>query len=85
MSLLINEECINCGACEPECPNKAIYAAGEEYELKVDLLPPWPSRALTANLRLKTGISEAPEDTINVYARITPRVSADRSLLPQTE
>ena len=33
MSLLINEECINCGACEPECPNTAIYAGGEEYEL----------------------------------------------------
>ena len=31
MALLINEECINCGACEPECPNKAIYAGGEEY------------------------------------------------------
>lgn len=24
MALLINEECINCGACEPECPNNAI-------------------------------------------------------------
>jgi len=53
--------------------------AGEEYELKVDLLPPWPARALTANLTLKTGISEAPEDTINVYARVMPRLSADRS------
>ena len=33
MALLINEECINCGACEPECPNTAIYPGGEEYEL----------------------------------------------------
>ncbi len=33
MSYTISEECINCGACEPECPNKAIYAGGEEYEL----------------------------------------------------
>ena len=24
MALLINEDCINCGACEPECPNNAI-------------------------------------------------------------
>lgn len=24
MAYLINEECINCGACEPECPNEAI-------------------------------------------------------------
>ena len=24
MSTMITEECINCGACEPECPNGAI-------------------------------------------------------------
>ena len=24
MAKKINEECINCGACEPECPNDAI-------------------------------------------------------------
>jgi ferredoxin len=29
MALKITEECINCGACEPECPNEAI-SAGEE-------------------------------------------------------
>lgn len=25
MAIMITEECINCGACEPECPNNAIY------------------------------------------------------------
>ena len=34
MSTLITEECINCGACEPECPNTAIYAGGVQWELK---------------------------------------------------
>ena len=29
MALLITEECINCGACEPECPNTAIYEGGK--------------------------------------------------------
>jgi len=24
MAYKINEECISCGACEPECPNEAI-------------------------------------------------------------
>jgi ferredoxin len=24
MAIKITEECINCGACEPECPNNAI-------------------------------------------------------------
>ena len=28
MSTMITEECINCGACEPECPNTAIYEGG---------------------------------------------------------
>jgi ferredoxin len=39
MALMINEECINCGACEPECPNTAIYAGGEEYELNGQSFP----------------------------------------------
>jgi ferredoxin len=33
MSTLITEECINCGACEPECPNTAIYEGGAQWEL----------------------------------------------------
>lgn len=32
MATMITDECINCGACEPECPNIAIYSVGEEYE-----------------------------------------------------
>jgi ferredoxin len=33
MATTITTECINCGACEPECPNTAIYAGGVEWEL----------------------------------------------------
>ena len=33
MSLTITDECINCGACEPECPNEAIYEGDEIYEI----------------------------------------------------
>ena len=33
MATIITSECINCGACEPECPNTAIYAGGVEWEL----------------------------------------------------
>ncbi len=32
MATMITEECINCGACEPECPNVAIYAGGVQFE-----------------------------------------------------
>ena len=31
MATMITEECINCGACEPECPNEAISAGDEIY------------------------------------------------------
>jgi ferredoxin len=33
MATVITEACINCGACEPECPNTAIYQGGVEWEL----------------------------------------------------
>jgi ferredoxin len=32
MATMITDECINCAACEPECPNTAIYAGGVQYE-----------------------------------------------------
>lgn len=31
MAIKITEECINCGACEPECPNIAIYSGGVNW------------------------------------------------------
>lgn len=31
MAIIITDECINCGACEPECPNTAIYEGGVEW------------------------------------------------------
>jgi len=34
MAIIITDECINCGACEPECPNTAIYEGAEEWKYK---------------------------------------------------
>jgi len=31
MAIIITDECINCGACEPECPNNAIYEGDVEW------------------------------------------------------
>ena len=31
MAIKITDECINCAACEPECPNTAIYEPGAEW------------------------------------------------------
>ncbi|HEY0749647.1 MAG TPA: 4Fe-4S dicluster domain-containing protein [Chitinophagaceae bacterium] len=33
MAIKITEDCINCGACEPECPNHAIYEGGVEWTI----------------------------------------------------
>lgn len=33
MAIIITDECINCGACEPECPNTAIYEGGVEWKM----------------------------------------------------
>ena len=37
MATLITDVCINCGACEPECPNEAISEGVEYYTIDPDL------------------------------------------------
>ncbi|MBT3559928.1 MAG: 4Fe-4S dicluster domain-containing protein [Flavobacteriaceae bacterium] len=32
MAIIITDECINCGACESECPNTAIYEASDSWK-----------------------------------------------------
>ena len=32
MAIIITDDCINCGACEPECPNNAIYEGGAKWK-----------------------------------------------------
>ncbi|GIU06490.1 YfhL family 4Fe-4S dicluster ferredoxin [Shewanella glacialipiscicola] len=36
MALLIDDSCINCDMCEPECPNQAITLGEEIYEIDPD-------------------------------------------------
>jgi ferredoxin len=31
MAMIISEDCISCGACEPECPNEAISQGDTVY------------------------------------------------------
>ncbi len=33
MKVVITEECISCGACEPECPEGAIFQGDSLYEI----------------------------------------------------
>ena len=37
MATLITDECINCGACEPECPNGAISEGDEIFVIDPNL------------------------------------------------
>jgi hypothetical protein len=66
--------------------DKAIVATlrevepGERYDLDVEIQPPWPNRRLQSWVRLKTGISQAPETTVPVYAAVVPKVEAKPQL-----
>lgn len=33
MAIIITDDCINCGACEPECPNNAIYENDADWAM----------------------------------------------------
>ena len=48
MAIKITDECINCGACEPECPNNAIYEGGVEWAIA-------DGTAVKENFKLMTG------------------------------
>ena len=37
MATMITEECINCGVCEPECPNEAISEGEETFVINPQL------------------------------------------------
>ncbi|MFV0237783.1 MAG: 4Fe-4S binding protein [Flavobacteriales bacterium] len=50
MAIIITDECINCGACEPECPNNAIYEGAMEWSFA-------EGTALKGMITSKSGIS----------------------------
>ena len=56
MAIMITDECINCGACEPECPNTAIYEPGVNWKFA-------DGTDLTGEVLLETGSTiDAQED-----------------------
>ncbi len=36
MAYVITDDCISCGACEPECPTEAITQGDTKYEIDPD-------------------------------------------------
>ena len=59
MAIRITDECINCGACEPECPNNAIYEGGIEWAMS-------DGTTLTGEYTLKHG------DVVSATAKNKP-------------
>ena len=55
MAIKITDDCINCGACEPECPNGSIYANGEEWRFS-------DKTSLTGTFTSKSGITCNADD-----------------------
>ena len=55
MAIMITDECINCGACEPECPNNAIYEGGVEWKIS-------DGTGVSDPYKLETGSVVNPDD-----------------------
>lgn len=55
MAIKITEDCINCGACEPECPNGAIYAGGDEWRFS-------DKTTLSGSYTSKSGLTAGADD-----------------------
>lgn len=71
MAIKITDECINCGACEPECPNNAIYEGGAEWRFA-------DGTSLKGQFTGSTGLSvdaesAQPPKTMDVYYIVTDK------------
>ena len=69
MAIIITEECINCGAGEPECPNHAIYEGGIEWAMA-------DGNTLKGNYKLEDGsevdVHQKNQPVSNDYYFIVP-------------
>lgn len=71
MAIMITDECINCGACEPECPNNAIYEGGAEWKFA-------DGTSLKGNLQKPDGSNVVAEEihapkSMDVYYIVTDK------------
>ena len=86
MSTMITEECINCGACEPECPNTAIYEGGAPWENQRRVAPGHRARTSTTSFprsapsaSASSTRSSAPPCVPSTAAYPTPTIRRPRS------
>ena len=79
MAIKITDECINCGACEPECPNNAIYEGGAEWRFS-------DGTSLTGMINTPSGTNMDADDE-NEQAQPRPHRGPDigpRDVAPRT-
>lgn len=83
MALMITDECVNCGVCEPECPNEAIYEGDEIYEINPDLCtecvghfdePQCRNVCPVDCIPNDTDIQESRDELLAKYRRLTAQV-----------
>ena len=84
--LVINpDECIHCGACEPECPTNAIY---DEDDLPAKWKPFKELNALFSGAKGPAEVDRAgfPKTVLKVLEdgsfKVWPNISAQKSALP---
>ena len=63
MAYIINDECISCGACEPECPVSAISEGDGKYEIN-------PNSAPNAGHALMSVLWVLPAGIIHIFIRL---------------
>ena len=61
MAIIITDECINCGACEPECPNNAIYEPASQWSLST-------GTTLKGTYTLKSGRTVDADDLLDAIS-----------------
>ncbi|WP_343608435.1 4Fe-4S binding protein [Chryseobacterium oranimense] len=71
MAIKITDECINCGACEPECPNNAIYEGAVDWKAS-------EGTALTGIVTMPSGLTvdaDSPQEPVSddVYFIVTDK------------
>ncbi len=66
MAIKITDECINCGACEPECPNNAIYEGGAEWKFSDGTSLKGIYRGKNSKLEVDSNIPNEPVD-MDIY------------------
>ncbi len=71
MAIKITDECINCGACEPECPNNAIYEGAVDWKAS-------EGTTLQGTVTLPSGLTvdaNAPQEPVSddVYFIVTDK------------